>query len=203
MYLFSFQMPMNVDQIWKKIQQGDLSAFKTLYEAFFSALCQYAFLLINDFFLAEETVQDVFLQLWETRHHVFSKDLSLKNYLYRITHNKCMNILKKSKTRKGRIIRLFPFDTWTMIAENYGFDEYLIEKIETEETAALIEQVVKQLPDQCREIFRLSRDEEKSNAEIAQQMGLSESTVRVQLYRATQKIKEVIDPAARRSGSLR
>jgi len=180
---------MNTDELWKKVQRGDLSSFETLYGIFYPGLCRYAFQLLNDHFLAEETVQDVFLKLWETRHHVYSQDSSLKNYLYLITHNQCKNILKKNNSRKAGIIRLFPSDTWTIIAEKYGYDEYLIEKLETEETAAMIDRIVDELPAQCCEIFRMSRDEEKSNAEIAQQLGLSESTVRVQLYRATQKIQ--------------
>ena len=181
---------MTIDEIWRKVQQGNTSSFETLYGMFYPWLCQYAFQLLNDRFLAEETVQDIFLQLWKTRHSVFSHGNSLKKYLYRITHNQCMDILKKRKTQKAGIIRLLPFDTWETISEKYGFDEYLIEKIETEETATLIDQIVEQLPAQCREIFRLSRDEEKTNAEIAQQMGLSESTIRVQLYRATQTIQK-------------
>ena len=184
----------SMEALWKKVQQGDLSAFEALYGEFFPGLCQYAFQLLNDRFLAEEITQDIFLKLWETRHQVFSQGHSLKGYLYSITHNQCMNILKKSRTQKRSFSRLLSSDEWTYISERYGFDEYLIEKIEVEETVALIEQIVEQLPDQCREIFRLSRDEEKSNKEIAQQMGLSESTVRVQLYRAIQKIQNALLP---------
>jgi len=181
---------MNLKVLWEKVQQGDLSSFEALYGEFFPGLCQYAFQLLNDRFLAEETIQDIFLQLWKTRYQIFSQGYSLKRYLYRITHNQCMDILKKSRTQKSRFIHLFPSDAWTYISERYGFDEYLIEKIETNETVTLIEQIVEQLPARCREIFRLSRDEEKTNAEIAQQLDLSESTVRVQLYRAIQKIQK-------------
>ena len=184
---------MDVDKIWKRVQQGDVFSFETLHGMFYPGLCGYAFQLLNDRFLAEETVQDVFLQLWDKRRQVFSQGSSLKNYLYLVTHNQCKNILKKNNSKKAGIIRLFSDDTWTMIAEKYGYDEYMIEKLETEETAALIDRVVEQLPAQCREIFRLSRDEEKSNKEIAQQLGLSESTVRVQLYRATQKIQKELE----------
>jgi len=180
----------DMDAIWDKVQQGDLSSFEILYGTFYPGLCRYAFQLLNDRFIAEETVQDVFLKLWETRHTVFSQGGSLKKYLYRITHNQCINILKKSKTQKAGVIRLVSFDAWAAISEKYGFDEYLIEKIETEETSALVDQIVEQLPPQCREIFRMSRNDEKTNEEIARQMGLSESTVRVQLYRATQRIQK-------------
>ncbi len=181
---------MNLDVIWKKVQQGDLSSFESLYGEFYPGLCQYAFQLLDDRFLAEETVQDIFLKIWETRHNIFSQGYSLKKYLYRITHNQCIDILKRNKTKKARIVRLLSFDTWITISEKYGFDEYLVEKIEVEETSALVNQIVEKLPAQCREIFRLSRDEERTNEEIAQQMGLSESTIRVQLYRATQRIQK-------------
>ena len=185
---------MSLEAIWKKVQEGDVSSFEVLYGKMFPGMCQYASQLLNDRFLAEETVQDVFLKLWETRRQVFAHGFSLHKYLYRITYNQCMDILKKNKAQKNMFIRLVSSDEWTSISERYGFDDYLIERIEAEETAALIEKVVEQLPTQCREIFRLSRNEEKTNEEIAQQMGLSESTVRVQLYRALRKIREEILP---------
>jgi RNA polymerase sigma-70 factor (ECF subfamily) len=181
---------MNLDATWSKVQQGDLSSFENLYGEFYPGLCQYAFQLLNDRFLAEETVQDIFLKLWETRHNISSQGYSLKKYLYRITHNQCIDALKRNNTKKAKTIRFLSFDTWATISEKYGFDEYLVEKIETEETSVLVDKVVEGLPAQCREIFRLSRNEEKTNEEIAGQMGLSESTIRVQLYRATQKIRK-------------
>ena len=61
-----------MESLWKKIQEGDLFSFEVLYKKSFPGLCQYAFQLLNDRFLAEETVQDIFLQLWETRHQVFT-----------------------------------------------------------------------------------------------------------------------------------
>jgi RNA polymerase sigma-70 factor (ECF subfamily) len=185
---------MNLKAIWAKVQQGDLLSFECLYEEFYPGLCQYAFQLLGDRFLAEETVQDIFLQLWETRQKVFTQGYSLKRYLYCITHNRCMDILKRNKTKKARMVRLLPSDTWAAISEQYGFDEYLVEKLENEATSALVEQIIEKLPTQCRQIFRLSRDEDKTNEEIAAQTGVSESTVRVQLYRATQKIQKALFP---------
>ena len=181
-----------MESLWKKVQEGDLFSFEVLYKKTFPGLCQYAFQLLNDRFLAEETVQDIFLQLWETRHDVFAHGYSFNNYLYCITHNKCKDVLKKNKTQKNAFISYHPLNEWLDISEKYGFDDYIIERIEADETAVLIEQVVENLPAQCREIFRLSRDYEKTNEEIARQMGLAESTVRVQLYRAIQKIQKMI-----------
>ncbi|MDR1667110.1 MAG: RNA polymerase sigma-70 factor [Bacteroidales bacterium] len=183
---------MDLEHLWNSIRKGDEAAFERLYEAFYTALCSYAFQLLHDRFLAEETVQDTFLKIWEKREQLFSKSNSLKIYLYQLVHNQCMDELKKQKTLKAGTVKLLPSEMWITLSEKYHFDEYLIEKLETEETFALIEKMVAKLPEQCRKIFRQSRMEEKTDKEIAETMGLSVNTVRTQIYRAIQRIRAEI-----------
>jgi len=182
---------MNLDHIWNKIQQDDdTTAFEFLYHQFYPGLCQYASQLTGDRYVAEEVVQDVFLKVWEKRKEIFSQDGSIKKYLFRLTHNQCFDLLRKYRTRKESFIQLLPSEAWARISESYGFDEFLIEQLEAEYTALQIQQVVARLPAQCREIFIKSRFENKSNEEIATEMNLSENTVKTQIYRALQKLKE-------------
>ncbi len=182
----------NLDVLWKKVQNGDSSSFGLIYKEFYSGMCHYAFQLLNDKFLAEETVHDIFLRIWELRDDIFSHGNSLKTYLYRLVHNQCIDILKHRKTKKAGMVRLLASEAWVAISEKYGFDEYMIERLETEETTIRIEKAVEKLPQQCRDIFQQSRIGGKTNEEIAGQMGISVNTVRTQIYRAIQKIKEEI-----------
>jgi len=69
----------------------------------------------------------------------------------------------------------------------------MTEKMEADEIAALIDRMVEQLPERCREVFKLSRYEEKTNKEIALQLGLSENTVRGQLHKAMKKFEKYFD----------
>jgi len=182
---------MNLDHIWKKVQKDDdTTAFGFLYHLFFSGMCQYASQLTGDRHVAEEVVQDIFLKVWNKRKDIVSRDGSIKKYLFRLTHNQCIDLLRKHHTRKESFIQLLPSDDWVRISETYGFDELLIEQLEGKETVEKIQHVVKQLPVQCREIFMKSRFEYKSNEEIATEMNLSENTVKTQIYRAIKKIKE-------------
>ena len=181
---------MNLDHTWLKIQHGDTKAFELLYHSFYPGMCQYASQLVGDRYVAEELVQDVFVKIWDKRKDIFSKDGSIKKYLFRLVHNQCLDVLRKYRTGKESFVRLFPSETWAKISENYGFDEFLIERLEAEDTAAKIQQIIDQLPDQCRKIFIKSRFENKSNEEIAAEMNLSENTVKTQIYRALLKIKE-------------
>jgi len=182
---------MNLDHIWKKIQRDDdTTAFEFLYHLYYPGMCQYASQLTGDRHVAEEVVQDVFLKVWNKRKEIFSHDGSIRKYLFRLVHNQCLDLFRKNHTRRESFIQLLPSEGWAKISENYGFDELLIEQLEAKETAEKIQQIVEQLPAQCREIFIKSRFENKSNDEIASEMNLSENTVKTQIYRAVKKIKE-------------
>jgi RNA polymerase sigma-70 factor (ECF subfamily) len=181
---------MNWDLLWDKIQKGDQASFKILYQEYYPILCYYANRLLNDHFLAEEVVQDIFVRVWEMRSGIFSQGNSLKTYLYRSVHTRCLNLLKHQKTRKASMIRHFSSEAWISIAENYGFDEFLIEKIDSEDMEETLEKMIEELPAQCRDIFRKSRMDNMTNEEIAEQTGISINTVRTQIYRALQKLKK-------------
>ena len=181
---------MNLDHIWGKVQHDDTTAFELLYHLLFPGMCQYASQLTGDRQIAEEVVQDVFLKIWDKRKNIFSRDGSVKKYFFRLVHNQCLDELRKRRTHKESFVQLLPSEAWMKISENYGFDECIVERLEAEDTAAKIQRIVDQLPAQCREIFIKSRFENKSNEEIAQEMKLSENTVKTQIYRALQKIRE-------------
>jgi RNA polymerase sigma-70 factor (ECF subfamily) len=183
---------MTLDEIWIKIRNNDTVAFGQLFHRFYPGMCQYASQLLNDKYTAEEVVQDIFLRVWEKRSEITSHNGSLKKYMYRLVHNLCIDTLRKYNTRKEELVQFLPLEAWTKISEKYGFDEFLIEQLETEDIIAKIQQIVAQLPTQCREIFIKSRFENQSNREIAFEMKLSEHTIKAQIYRALQKIKKYL-----------
>ena len=78
--------------------------------------------------------------------------------------------------------------TWQFISDNYEINDNFIDKIFSDETKVLIDQIIKGLPDQCGKVFQLSRFDSLKNEEIATMLGLSENTVKTHIYRALQKI---------------
>jgi RNA polymerase sigma-70 factor (ECF subfamily) len=185
-------MKFDIDKYWERVQKGDMNAFGVIHEYIFPRLRYYAVQLINDEFNAEEIVQDAFLRLWENRLYIFSKKQSLKTYMYHMVHNDCINRLVQKRTKKQSFIALSSSEYWCKIAESYAFDDFIVEKLEAQELQDKIIKIVDDLPDQCKEIFRLSRFEEKTNKEIALQLKISTSTVKTQIYRALEKIKKCI-----------
>ena len=181
---------MKLDNIWIKVQHDDTTAFELLYHLLYPGMCQYASQLTGDRYVAEEVVQDIFLKAWNKRSEISSEEGSIKKYLFRSVHNQCLDIVRKYRTHRESLVQMLPSEAWTRISENYGFDGFLIEQLEAEETEIKIRQIVDRLPAQCREIFIKSRFENRTNEEIATEMNLSENTIKTQIYRALQKIKE-------------
>ena len=128
----------------------DEVAFEEIYISHFKGMYSYAFTILKDEIDAEEIVQSIFVKLWEKKEILQVKS-SLKSYIYRMVHNDCMNLLKhkivNAKFVKEKI--------YAMKNENETTDKkVLVAELEQKLSVAL-----RQLPEQCRTIFQLSRFE--------------------------------------------
>lgn len=182
---------MKLDEYWLQIKEGNEKALEQLFKETYENLRKYALYLTENILLAEEIVQDVYLKIWQSRKKINVKG-SFRAYLYRTVHNYAINGILSQNTRKSSVHKIYSGDNYIELTEKLDFDDYIIEKIEAKETEAAIMQTVHNLPDQCRIIFELSRFTNKSNKEIAIQLKISENTVKTQIYRALNKIKESI-----------
>lgn len=140
----------------------------------------YAYTILKDEVQSEEMVQGVFLKLWEKKSHI-KVEQSIKSYLYRMVHNDCMNVLKhenvKAKFVKEKI--------YTMQNEN----ESAGKKIQATELEERLRAALRELPEQCRTIFQLSRFEEMKYREIADHLGIAEKTVENQMGKALKLLR--------------
>ena len=128
-----------------------------------------------------------FLKSGKTVRNLILKSL-LKVISFQSVHNQALNIIRQQKTRKESVNLITPEKTWQFISDNYKIDDTLIDNIFSEETEAIIEKIIKELPDQGSKVFRMSRFESLKNEEIAAKLGISENTVKTHIYRALQKI---------------
>lgn len=182
----------SADKLWNRIKQGDEKAFDALFDQLYPNLCSFANRLLKNLAEAEETVQDVFINLWQNRDKILISG-SLKPYLYQSVHNLSVNKLNHFRTLKYKPNTNADDDLWLKIHNTYSVDDSLIQMIEAKETEALIRKAVDDLPAKCKEVFLLSRYEDYTYEEIADKLNISHSTVRVQIFKALNILKEVID----------
>lgn len=159
------------------IVRSDMKCFRSLYDAYYAYLCGLAVSYIHDFEKAQELVNDVFVRVWEHRAELKHPPLP---YLISGVRNACYNYLRDSKKASAM----------TLVLMEHLPDVRLYNEEEVEDIVQLISELSAKLPRRCNEVFNLHFNERLDNEEIAQRLGITTSTVRVQLKIALDKIRE-------------
>lgn len=176
-------MDLKVDKSFmQQLSQGDEKSFDKLFMDKHQQVYGYCLKLIKFEEAAEEIVHDVFLTIWKKRNQL-DPHLSLDALLYKITRDLSFNYLKKA-TRESKF-RLELKAQSCQSLTNFTEDQVLYDEYFKIADAAL-----NQLPPQRRQIFTMSRRMGMSYDEIADQLGISKNTVKVQLVRASKFLKE-------------
>ena len=161
------------------IVHSDPKCFRTLYDAYYAYLCGLAVSYIHDFEKARELVNDVFLRVWERRAQLKHPPLP---YLISGVRNACYNYLRD--TRKVSELTLSLLEHLPEVT--------LYDENEVEDVVLHIAEVSSKLPQRCAEVFHLHFKECLDTEEIAARLGISPSTVRVQLKIALDRIREYL-----------
>ena len=133
---------------------------------------------------SEDIIQDIFLSIWVNRT-TWDPKCNLRIYLNRAVKNQVFNVLRNKKL----ILDYFPENlTNTIVNEENPLLEY-----EQEEALKIIRCGIAALPKKCQTIFRLSRENEFSNKEIAELLNISVRTVEKQISIALRKLRRFYD----------
>ncbi|MDO6518096.1 RNA polymerase sigma factor [Zobellia uliginosa] len=161
------------------LKQGDEEAYTYLVENYHNRLCAYANSLIRDDLLAEDIVQNVFVQIWEKRDKL-KTELSLKSYLYKLVHNKFID-----EYRKGKAVMALEKTYATALA--LAVDEK--DEIQEQKILNILFCTIQELPPKCKQIFLMSKKEGLTNIEISECLNLSIKTVESQITKAFRILK--------------
>jgi RNA polymerase sigma-70 factor, ECF subfamily len=161
------------------LKAGDDKAFEIIYNTYFRSLFNYAESLLHSADNAEDIISVVFVTLWEQRTEL-SIETSLQSYLFRCVYNACINLIRKKKVEeKYKSFFLYYFDEGYSQGNSYPLENILEQELEEK-----IGSIISGLPEQCRAMFLMSREEGLSHNEIAIRSGVSVNTVRTQISRA-------------------
>jgi RNA polymerase sigma-70 factor (ECF subfamily) len=173
----------SVDQkadLLRLVAAGNTQAFAVLYHEHRQMIYNTALLYAKDEDLADDIVQDVFVKIWMNRAKL-SDARDLKAFIYTITKNRCLTVLKKIvRTRAREIKKQQTEPQW----QTDGTESLSEQQLETLVTGA-----IKLLTLQQRRVFELSRIEGKNRQQIAAEMGVAENTVRSHLTLALRTVR--------------
>ena len=166
--------------IWDRIVSGDVVALRMLHDKYYHQLWLWANQYTQNGPLSEELVADCFIKLWDRRKYI-NIEKSLKSYLYLMLRNQIVSQLRKAK--HDIVMGSDQLPDVPDESEINGLDFY-----------AGLYQAIQKIPEQRRHILELAAFESLTYKEIAERLDISVNTVKTQMGRAYQFLKEELDP---------
>jgi RNA polymerase sigma-70 factor (ECF subfamily) len=167
----------------ERVRTGDADAFEALFHEYHAPLCAFAYRYLGARDLAEEVVQEVFLLVWE-RRATWEIRTSIRSYLFTAVRNAALSYL-----RHERVVRNRETEVRDLFHAPARSEE--AETVEPE-TIAAVRQAVGRLPERCRQVFLLHREQGLTYAEVADVLGISPRTVEVQIGRALKSLRKAL-----------
>lgn len=172
---------MNYQQILKEIKKDNREAFESLVCQYNESLNAFVYHIVDDKDVAEDVVQDVFVNLWINRKKVdFSTPI--KNYLYVSARNIAYNHLRAAKRLAERLKHIQYVDEMTVGAY-----------VTIEEANRMLMEAIEKLPPRTAEVIMLSLDGLKQE-KIAEQMDVTVANVKRLRAIGIEKLKKTLGP---------
>lgn len=157
------------------LKDGNEAAYAEIYHRYKGPLFLHAYRMLQDDEEAMDIVQETFATVW-SRHDNLTIRTSLDAYLYGAIRNRILKFIAHQKVISKYTDSL-----------NHFLDEGVAttdEKVREKELIQLIEKEIANLPAKMREVFELSRNGELSYKQIAEQLNISDKTVKKQVNNA-------------------
>lgn len=167
------------------VADDDHAAYMEIYDRYAGVLYVHARKKLNDREEAKDLIQELFTSFWKNRAKL-QLQTQLSNYLYTAIRYRIINCITHKKLESTYLESqkdIFHF-------ESVQTDYLLREK----ELKRLISSEVDCLPKKMREIFRMSRQLNLTHKEIAQELDLSEATVKKQVNNALKVLRVKLRP---------
>ncbi len=177
---------MVLDNILIRLKNGEESAYKYLYDQYYSKLCRVANFYVKDTFVSENLVGDLIFALWENREKLDIHE-SLNSYLFTSIRNRCFNYLKQAHVQ--REVSFANVQETQLIYSMHSENDLPVGILIEKELENKIELSIEHLPPQTKKVFQLKRKEELSYEEISTQMNISVNTVKYHMKSALQSLK--------------
>lgn len=171
----------------------DEAAYKKLFFHFFLPLKSFSFTIIKSKELAEEIVSDVLIEIWAKRKQLTAID-DLKMYLYVSVRNASLRKLQQGKKRMALSLD----DVNVEFASSFENAETILL---THELSKTIDAAIQQLPQRCKLIFKLAKEDRLKYKEIALLLNISVKTIDHQVSIALKKIAEVLHISLKKPSS--
>ena len=185
-------------ELFERLRAGSQEAFELLFRAHYPGLLRFACAQLRNRTDAEDAVHDVFLRIWRDRERLVDPG-SVRAYLLAAMRNRVIDLLRRRTLQSRWMEPMTDGEDGRIDDRPQGLSAYDPAGSESDaaslaELDAAIRDAVARLPERCRTVFILCREEQLSYAEAAEVMGVSVSTVKTQMARALASLRSALGP---------
>jgi len=172
----------------QNLAKGDSLAFNQVVRVYHERLLHFSMHYLNDRVYAKDIVQDVFLIVWEN-HQKFSEVRNLSSWMFSLTKNQCLKKIDYLKVRLN-----YSND---LLHRQLELAQSSLNQLDTtplifDEISTIINQTLAKLSPQSRNIFEMSRFQNKKNREIAEELHISLKTVESNITKSLKLLRPVL-----------
>ncbi|MDR1938546.1 MAG: RNA polymerase sigma-70 factor [Tannerellaceae bacterium] len=171
--------------VLKKIKEGDIRQFESIFRLYYSPLCLYAAGITGRRDVSEEIVQDLFYVFWKEREKLQVLH-SIRSYLYGSVRNRSLQYCEHREVVERHRQTVLSTEESAKSPDPQDMLEY-------KELEILINRTLHKLPERRLRIFRMHRFEGKKYMEIASALSLSVKTVEAEMTKALQTLRKEIE----------
>ncbi len=169
--------------LWQAFKSGDKEAFSLIYRDNIDDLLSYGYRVTSDRQLIRDSIQDLFLNLWQYRSNLTDTD-NIRFYLYRSLRNKIVGNIRTNNHTTIDSTNLFED-----IIGALSIEDDLIETEQISEQLLKLKRAIQQLPKRQQEIIQLRYYHDFSFDEIAEMMQINNQSVRNLLHRTITELR--------------
>jgi RNA polymerase sigma-70 factor (family 1) len=182
----------NIAELWSRVCNNDDSkAFEQLFYALNKPLIKFCVLYVRQNEVAEDIVSELFVKCWQNREKLSGIN-NPATYLYIAVKNQSLNHIKKYSNI--HLVQIEDTDEFKLV-NTYNPQK----ELEKKELVFKLDKAISALPQQCRIIFRLIKEDGMKYKEVGEVLDISPRTVQTQLFRALKKLSMVLDPDQKRA----
>lgn len=168
----------------ERLREGDQESFRWIFNQNHPGIYGFCLKLTGQQAVSEEITSDVFVRLWHKRK-IVDPSLPISHFLFKITKDLVWNYLKKESKESQQQLQ-YALE-WNASNPPTAESELILK-----DYLAIAETAINLLPEKRREVFLLHYQGNLDNEEIARQLDISESTVRVHLSKAIQFLRNYL-----------
>ena len=162
---------------------SDLKAFNKLFTDYQGRFIRFANSYVRNTVVAEDFVVEALMYYWENRN-TLAPDSNVPAYILTIIKHKCLNHLHHISLKEGVKEKLQAHAEWELSTRISSLEACDPSELFTADAERIVNETLSSLPEQTRKIFIMSRYENKSHKEIAEELNITTKGVEFHITKA-------------------